>query len=119
MAEPFPHRRFPCAECPWRRDAEPGRFPAARYAALRGTSGSPGREVPPGGPVFACHKSAEGRDDACAGWLAVAGYEHLGIRLAVVSGRMEATALQPGTGWPELFGSYEEMAESNGAGPDG
>ncbi|MCV7208359.1 hypothetical protein H7J75_06775 [Mycolicibacterium canariasense] len=61
--------------------------------------------------MFACHKSVEGRDEACAGWLAAAGAEHLGVRLAVVTGRLPAEYLTPNQGWPELFDSYDEMAE--------
>lgn len=107
-----PHRHFPCAECPWRVDTEPGQFPACRYEALRGTTGAPGCEAGLRSPLFACHKSAEGREEACAGWLAAVGTEHLGVRLAVASGRLPAESLSPGVGWPALHASYEEMAEA-------
>lgn len=109
------HRRFPCAECPWRIDTAPGQFPACRYEALRDTTGSPGREAELGAPLFACHKSAEGREEACAGWLAAVGLEHLGVRLAVATGRLPAEVLRPGTGWPQLHDSYAEMAEAKAA----
>jgi Family of unknown function (DUF6283) len=114
MADRLPRRRYPCAECPFRRDTEPGQFPACRYEALRATAGAPGAEVPPGAPVFACHMSTEGRDQACAGWLAVCGIEHIGMRIAVLAGRLEPEDLRPGDGWPELFGSYDEMAAVQG-----
>jgi hypothetical protein len=110
----FPHRRYPCSACPFRRDTGPGQFPACRYEALRDTAGTPGAEAPLGAPLFACHKSPEGREEACAGWLAVAGYEHIGIRLAVIRGDLPAAALAPGDSWPELFESYAEMAEAQG-----
>ncbi|WP_241031712.1 hypothetical protein [Rhodococcus koreensis] len=58
----------------------PGRFGRERFDALAATSGGPGREVEVGGAMFACHKSPEGAEEACAGWLAVAGVEHLGVR---------------------------------------
>ena len=109
-AASVPHRRFPCRECPFRRDTEPGQFPACRYQALQDTAGRAGAEAPLDAPMFACHKSPEGREEACAGWLAVAGYDHLGVRLAVVMGRLPASALMHGGDWPELFGSYVEMA---------
>jgi hypothetical protein len=115
--DPLPRRRFPCAECPFRRDTKPGRFPACRYDALRETVGEPGREQPPGAPMFACHKSPEGREEACAGWLAVCGIEHLGVRMAVLTSRLEPEDLRPGEGWPELFASYEEMAAVQGGTP--
>ena len=109
-ANDLPHRRYPCAECPFRRDTEPGQFPACRYQALQDTAGRPGGEAPLGAPLFACHKSPEGREEACAGWLAVAGYDHLGVRLAVAMGKLPASAVMPGEDWPELFGSYAETA---------
>jgi hypothetical protein len=67
--------------------------------------------------MFGCHKGEPGTDAdlACAGWLAVAGREHIGVRLAVAFGELPAEVLSPGEGWPELFDSYEEMAETQGA----
>jgi hypothetical protein len=109
-----PHRRRPCAECPWRRDTPRGMFTQERYDALADTSGARGAEAPIDAPLFACHKSAEGREEACAGWLAAVGAEHLGVRLAVVSGRIPASALAPPDDWPALFASYDEMARTQG-----
>lgn len=111
----LPHRRFPCAECPWRRATQPGQFTADRYCALQSTTGSPGREAGLTAPLFACHKSAEGREVACAGWLAAVGGEHLGVRLAVIQGRLPAAALSPGEGWPDLFDGYDDMAQAQAA----
>lgn len=109
----------PCRQCPWRRDTPAGKFGAERYAALEETAGVPGAEAPLGASLFACHMSAEDAERACAGWLAVAGYEHLGVRLAVVTGRLPAEALAPGPGWPELHSSYAEMARAQGRPPEG
>lgn len=114
MADQMPHRRYPCAECPFRRDTSPGQFPACRYEALAETAGAAGAEVPLGAPMFACHKSPEGREEACAGWLAVCGIEHIGVRLAVALSELDPDALRPGPDWPELFDSYAEMAEAQG-----
>lgn len=108
------HRNRPCANCPWRRDSPAGEFPPERYEALRATSGRAGAEAGMTAPIFACHKSTPGHDRACAGWLAQVGGEHLGIRYAVITGRISAEALTPGTDWPELFDSYDEMAARNG-----
>ena len=68
-------------------------------------------------PMFGCHKGEPGTnaDLACAGWLAVAGEDHIGIRLAVVMGRLQPEDLRPGDGWPDLYASYEELAAANGA----
>ena len=108
----FPRRRFPCHECPFRRDTDPGQFTSCRYDALRETSESPDIST----PMFGCHKGAPGTDEdlACAGWLAVAGHAHPLVRIAVLTGRLEPADLEPGDGWPALFGSYDEMAEAQG-----
>ncbi|WP_249040601.1 DUF6283 family protein [Nocardia cyriacigeorgica] len=108
-AEPLRHRRRPCAECPWRRDVAPGQFSAERFADMACTRGGPGREAGLDAPMFACHKSAEGYEQACAGWLAAVGYHHLGVRLAIAAGRLDPDALEPGDGWPRLFESYAAM----------
>ena len=65
--------------------------------------------------MFACHKSAEGKEIACAGWLAIEGHDHLGVRLAVVSGRIPGEALEPKPAWPGLFGGYDEMVQAQGS----
>ena len=109
----IPYQRRPCANCPWRCDSPAGEFAPQRYERLRSTAGRPGAEAGLDAPIFACHKSVAGRDRACAGWLAVEGTNHLGVRLAVAMGRLPADALTPGPDWPELFGGYDEMAERN------
>lgn len=112
------HRETPCSECPWRRDAPPGQFPRERYEELRATVGAPGEEVSFDAPMFACHKSIPGGERPCAGWLAVVGYEHIGVRLAVNSETLPASVLRPGDDWPELYDSYEEMVSAQAAQPD-
>lgn len=100
----------PCVNCPWRTDVAPGEFEQERYEALRASCRHAETvQAPFGAPMFACHKSPDGGEFACAGWLAVEGVNHLGVRLAVARGELPAEALQPGTDWPPLFPSYEEM----------
>jgi hypothetical protein len=66
--------------------------------------------VPVDGPMFACHHTADGAPVACAGWLAVCGGDHLGVRMAMADGRLTAEALRPAAGGPALFASYDAMA---------
>jgi hypothetical protein len=109
-------QKRPCAECPFRKDVEPGQFPAERYAALRGTCRSDDTvQAPLGSAMFACHKSPEGGEFACAGWLAVEGLNHLTVRLAIAQGDLPSDAVRPGEGWPELHEDYEAMARAMGA----
>lgn len=114
MPDALPYRRKPCPDCPWRKDSPVGQFPPERYEALAATAGRRGNEAGLTAPIFACHQSTQNRDQACAGWLAQVGGEHLGIRMAVATGRIPGDALAPGDDWPELFDTYEEMAERNG-----
>lgn len=100
-------------------DVSPGQFPASRYEALRDTCRhAENVQAPLSAPMFGCHKSPLGGEFACAGWLAVEGPNHIGVRLAVASGDLPAEALRPGEDWPALFASYEDMAHTQG-GNDG
>ncbi|MFF0092763.1 DUF6283 family protein [Streptomyces canus] len=107
----MPRQKKPCTRCPWVRTTSPGEFPAERYEVLRRTSVQDDGEQPSfDAPLFACHKTPEGREKACAGWLASVGHEHIGVRVAVAQGRLPREALTPGEDWPPLFESYTEMA---------
>jgi hypothetical protein len=109
----LPHREFPCASCPWRRD----NLARYRYDNLAdycdGTIGTPGAEAQLGADMFACHASHH--RERCAGWLAVAGEYHLTVRLAVNWNMLPATVLESGPGWPELFASAQEMLDAYAA----
>lgn len=115
MTEPMPYRRRPCGPssegsgCPFRTDTDPDDFPEDRWRELAKTAGRPGGEIPLGSPMFGCHGGIRGGDAACAGWLAVCGYDHLGVRMAVVTGRLPAEALTPGDGWPDLYESWDAL----------
>lgn len=108
----MPARKRPCAECPWSRLTAPGQFPAERYEALRNTTGEiDGPTLPLGSPMFACHKSSEGKEIACAGWLVALGAAtNLTARVNIAQGSMEMPV--PDESWPPLFDTYDEMAET-------
>ena len=113
----LPRRSRPCRSCPWRRDHEPGTFGIDRYEQLAATCESAGGGLL-GAPMFACHLSPTGAEEACAGWLAVEGHGHIGVRLAVATGRLDPVALASGEGWPVLWASFAEVV-ARGAGPRG
>lgn len=111
----LPHRIYPCDECPVRtdnRDNPKSQFPAERWRALHasiddGYGGSAGF----GAPIFGCHKGAPGTDEdlACAGWLASFGGRNMAIRIALIGGRLNPAALEPGPNWPRLYETWEDM----------
>lgn len=106
------HIKKPCAPCPWRKDAEPGRFTEERWTVLEGSVRKPDEHGRPSGPeygdvLFACHITQEGQDQLCAGWLAVEGAEHPNVRLDVFRGVIPQCALSPQEGWPELHDSFD------------
>lgn len=107
----LPRINRPCDECPWKVDAVPGRFTEERWRSLQETAHHPRRgSAPMHAPIFACHKTDQGRDRTCAGWLAQEGGGHVGIRIAVAQGRLPGEALQPGPDWPTLHATIAHAA---------
>lgn len=101
------HVKRPCDECPWRKDSEPGRFDAERWEGLACSSADERNFGPEfGGSLFGCHKTPEGAERACAGWLAVEGLNHPVVRLAIILGDLPIEATQPKDDWPELHPSF-------------
>lgn len=105
----------PCASCPWRVDAAASHIPqfdiqlAERLARCcpdeRGVG--PDHDA----SLFACHLSKPEHPFACAGWLAQVGRAHVGVRLAVMAGRISVEQLDPQPGWPELHSTYPEVLQ--------
>jgi len=93
-----------CDACPWRTDVPVGRFPPERFRQLRNTVQQNF------GPLFACHKTEEGSDSVCVGYLLVEGSQSLTVRLAHIHGRFNYKDLKA-TG--PLFKSYRAMEEAN------
>ncbi|MCA2216337.1 DUF6283 family protein [Jidongwangia harbinensis] len=112
-------RHFPCDECPIRADNcdnPKAKFPADRWDELSVTVRDPEtRHEPPIGEIlFGCHKGApsSNADLACAGWLAQFGTDHLGVRLAVVDRRLPPDALAPGSNWPPLHQTWDDVVRA-------
>ena len=102
----------PCDECPWRCDAETGRFTNERWDSLaRSSADRAGFGPDLDAPLFACHKTPEGGERACAGWLAREGHNHPIVRLATLRGEVPLSALDPGEDWPLLFDSFWEARD--------
>lgn len=59
----YRYRREPCPQCPWRKDAPIGAFPAEAYRISADTTYDQSQRV------FACHMSGSDRSATCAGFL--------------------------------------------------
>jgi Family of unknown function (DUF6283) len=92
--------KTPCAECPWRTDVAPGRFSPDRFRKLAPCAEDLARSV------FACHKSPEGGEFACAGFLLQSSMHNMSVR-------MSRHAFDVSSPYP-LFATYREMAIANG-----
>lgn len=96
----LPYCKQPCAECPWRLDAKPGKFSKQRFIDLAGTA----YDLAP--TIFACHMSPEGGEVACAGFIISQGAHNMALRMARQRFDCRSTVV--------LFNTYREMAIANG-----
>lgn len=103
----------PCKSCPWRLETCADDIPHFDLELAEGLAKCCPNERGHGpdfnAPLFACHKSTEGSEAACAGWLATVGNRHPVVRLAVMTNRLPTSALQSGNGWPALHQGYSEV----------
>ncbi|MFJ1768019.1 DUF6283 family protein [Amycolatopsis sp. NPDC088138] len=109
---PEPHRTHPCAQCPWRQDADLTAFSDADMTKLANANGFAGCEAPADAPAMSCHLDQP--DSAhpmrlCAGWLAVVGRHHLGIRMALMIDKLPPAAVDTNDDWPPLHESLDDL----------
>lgn len=64
-----------------------------------------------GAPLFACHQSREDNEVVCAGWLARYGWDNIGVRLGLLTGRYTPEMLEPGADWPETHETFDDVIE--------
>lgn len=102
----------PCGSCPYRQDVPSGVWHPEEYAKLPAYD-RPTAEQPVG--LFLCHQT--GADDpqkrVCAGWVGCHGIELLGLRIAMVDGRMSSPEIVAAATYSSpvpLFGSGAEAA---------
>ena len=103
------YMRQPCPECPWRRDAPIGAFPAEAFRISAGTAYDAAVSQ------FACHMAGVEAGATCAGFLLRNSRNNIGTRLAALAGRLDPSKVSSPV---PLFRSYREMAEANGVAPD-
>lgn len=98
--------RKPCSECPWRTDVQPYRFKPERYRNLASSA----EDI--SFILFACHKTNDGKEVACAGFLLRGATHNMAVRMARVRGDIKDGDVSDG-GFP-LFDNYRAMAAANG-----
>lgn len=98
--------RKPCNECPWRTDVPTHRFKPERYRNLASSAEDLSFIL------FACHKTNDGKEVACAGFLLRGATHNMAVRLARSRGDLKDGDVSDG-GYP-LFENYRAMAVANG-----
>lgn len=78
--------------------------------------GTPESPLMPGQPMMPCHKAPkDGKDqNLCAGWLALYGWHHNGVRLLLINGTIPAHMLEPKDDWPELHPDVASIIKAHG-----
>lgn len=102
------YRREPCPECPWRKDAPIGAFPAEAFRVSAKTAYDMTVHT------FSCHMSGSEKPATCAGFLLSGADHNLAVRLARSTGSISDDVKSD----VPLYGSYREMAEANGVDPE-
>lgn len=103
----FRHQKRLCDECPWRRDVPPGQFSPQRFRELRRTCDQAFTSI------FACHKSSEGKDVACAGYLLRDGTNNFTVRLAILDGAIDLREMRAHAAMVPLYENYAQMERAN------
>lgn len=98
-------KRKPCADCPWRKDAETDVWSKERFQMLAVDCRDDGMKA------MACHKSGQEQPYACAGFLAQVGYESVGVRILAMQGGETPDDIY--TNGLDLFETFEQMLEAN------
>jgi len=90
-------KRKQCAKCPWKVSTNPhdipGGYSEERHRALSSTVAEHPWAMMGGTlRIMACHESPVGGEKPCVGWLAnqLGPGNNLGLRLAVMTGRVDA-----------------------------
>jgi hypothetical protein len=102
--------RRPCGNCPWRKDAPREYWDAEHFREIWRNCQDDGLHQ------MACHKSRPdapaARQIICQGWVRVMGYDAIGVRIALLRGRVTLTEIEDLSGL-ELFETFEEMLLAN------
>lgn len=103
----------PCSSCPYRRDVPSGVWHVEEYEKLRSYDLDMAFQPP---RLFQCHQTDADSDvrRLCAGWVGCHGSELLGLRVALIRGRLSEATFQAAVEYRSpvpLFGSGAEAAD--------
>lgn len=108
IGRPGHYRRAPCPGCPW-KVANSGYFPAEAFRLSAPTSYDMATHK------FGCHESGTNRPATCAGFLLRGAEHNLAVRLARLTGSIQADITDGGHA---LHSNYRAMAIANGVAPE-
>ncbi|MEU9413712.1 DUF6283 family protein [Streptomyces sp. NPDC048281] len=117
MRPPAPR---PCESCPYRRDAPSGVWAHEEYEKLRRYDAAISEQPQ---KLFQCHQADAGSTAGriCAGWAGCHSGHLLGLRVALLEGRIDQAAFEAAATYTspiELFASGGEAADHGQAGID-
>jgi len=106
----------PCKNCPWKKSSLVGgaNIPRFDIDLMRGLSSTvPPRDSNQDGmyKIFACHDSKVGNEFACAGYVAVQGYQNINVRLMAMMGHVDIIAVEDACSDYEMYSNFHEMLD--------
>jgi hypothetical protein len=99
------YRKKPCKGCPWVKE-NAGSFPTQAFLHSANTANDMSQHR------FSCHESGIKKPSTCAGFLLHGAQHNLAIRMDMIQGHIDPSAVKPDA--RELFTSYRAMAIANG-----
>lgn len=104
----------PCPNCPWYVGSSPQDIPRFSIEKMRKLANTaPPRDSTQDGfrPIMACHKSKEGVEFACAGYIAVHGIQNINVRLLGMNDGVDIGKVLDNCEELDLHGSFHEMLD--------
>lgn len=98
--------RRPCLNCPWRVEAPRGHWDPEHFREIWKGCQDDGLHQ------MACHKSTQKAPLPCQGWVRTMGFDSIGVRLSVMTGRVSVAEVHDRHG-PELFRTFGAMLRAN------
>lgn len=104
----------PCPTCPWRKSSTVGGadisgFDLQKMRNLKSTVPPEGADQDGFYSVMACHHSKEGKDYACAGYIAQHGLQNINVRLLAANNSIDLIKVTENCKDMDLYNNFYEM----------